>query len=224
MKKIVILGNGPSIKFLKLKNEMNTNFIGTNNIYLKKYFSNLNNQYYTAYDPRILAKKDWLKFIKNYNGNIFFPNIWRLNKELKNINKKINYSLPFSNLNTNHIIKKYKKNYCDSKDLEGTVLIEMAIPLAIALGAKDISLYGCELNYKLSSNNLTTNSYFYSNINNKNHFSHDKKSSNKWSEIQTRKMKKINLFLKSHKIYINDFSLNGKLSFLKNNKDKNLYF
>ena len=38
MKKIVILGNGPSIKFVKLFNKKNIIFIGTNNIYLKKKF------------------------------------------------------------------------------------------------------------------------------------------------------------------------------------------
>ena len=224
MKKVVILGNGPSIKFIKLQENKNTTFIGTNNIYLKKGFLALKNQYYTAYDNRFLKKKDWLNFINSFKGNIFFPKRWQFNNHFKNNSKKINFLITKFNLEKSNIIKRFKKKYCGSKDLEGTVLIEMALPLAIALGAKKIFLYGCELNYNMSDDNLNYNSYFYKNNNNNEYFDHDKKSSLKWSQIQVKKIKNINLFLKSYDIKIIDFSLYGRLSFLRDIDENSLYF
>lgn len=223
MKKIVILGNGPSIKFVKLFNKKNTIFIGTNNIYLKKNFSFLNNQYYTVYDKRFLKKRDWFNFLKSYRGNIFLPKNWQLKKNIKNKFNKLNFLFPNYNSNKKNLIKKFKKKYCNSKDLEGTVLIEMAIPLAIALGANKILLYGCELNYKLVNNKLNYNSYFYPKINNKEYFDHNKKTSQTWSKIQVDKIKNINLFLKLSNIRIIDFSLYGKLSYLRTNDEKCFY-
>ena len=224
MKKVVILGNGPSIKFIKLQENKNTTFIGTNNIYLKKGFLALKNQYYTAYDNRFLKKKDWLNFINSFKGNIFFPKRWQFNNHFKNNSKKINFLITKFNLEKSNIIKRFKKKYCGSKDLEGTVLIEMALPLAIALGAKKIFLYGCELNYNMTDDNLNYNSYFYKNNNNNEYFDHDKKSSLKWSQIQVKKIKNINLFLKSYDIKIIDFSLYGRLSFLRDIDENSLYF
>ncbi len=224
MKKVVILGNGPSIKFIKLQENKNTTFIGTNNIYLKKGFLALKNQYYTAYDNRFLKKKDWLNFINSFKGNIFFPKRWQFNNHFKNNSKKINFLITKFNLEKSNIIKRFKKKYCGSKDLEGTVLIEMALPLAIALGAKKIFLYGCELNYNMTDDNLNYNSYFYKKNNNNEYFDHDKKSSLKWSQIQVKKIKNINLFLKSYDIKIIDFSLYGRLSFLRDIDENSLYF
>lgn len=224
MKKVVILGNGPSIKFIKLLENRNITFIGTNNIYLKKSFLTLKNQYYTAYDDRFLKKKDWFNFIKSFKGNIFFPLRWQFNNHFKNNSKKINFLITKFNLDKSNIIKRFKKKYCGSKDLEGTVLIEMAIPLAIALGANKIFLYGCELNYNMTDDNLNYNSYFYKKTNNKKYFNHNKKSSLKWSQIQVKKIKNINLFLKSYDIKIIDFSLYGRLSFLRDINENSLYF
>ena len=111
MKKVVILGNGPSIKFIKLQENKNTTFIGTNNIYLKKGFLALKNQYYTAYDNRFLKKKDWLNFINSFKGNIFFPKRWQFNNHFKNNSKKINFLITKFNLEKSNIIKRFKKKY-----------------------------------------------------------------------------------------------------------------
>ena len=60
------------------------------------------------------------------------------------------------------MVNKFTEKFCNQKDLFGTVVIEMAIPLALFLKAKHIVvLYGCEFDYKLKKNKLTNKSYFY---------------------------------------------------------------
>jgi hypothetical protein len=194
-----ILGNGPSLKFFKLKNISNNFIIGTNNIFYLNQFNLINNEknFYTAYDERFFKKgvKDWLKQVKNFKGKVFFPPYWKNKKELDHI-KNINFSLPKKNFN---LVQNYMKLFSNSDDLKSSVIITSAIPLALSLKADLINLYGCEFRYKLNKySKLTKDSYFYKN---KNYgFEHSKKTEELWSKIQYNKLKKIKLFLSNHNV------------------------
>jgi hypothetical protein len=211
---VSILGNGPSIKFFKGCSSHNNLIIGTNNIFYLKQFNIFNplNTFYTVYEERFFKNKKtkiWLNQVKNFKGEVFFPNDWKNRVELKNI-PNINFSLPRSN---EKIIKNYLKMFCDKKDLKSSVIIECAIPLAISLKAKLINLYGCEFKYKLDNKaNLTKNSYFYTQKNDG--FEHTKKSEKIWSEIQYLKLKRIKIFLTKHDIVLRDMTINGRLKFI----------
>jgi hypothetical protein len=210
---VSILGNGPSIKFFKGCSSHNNLIIGTNNIFYLKQFNILNplNTFYTVYEERFFKKKSriWLDQVKNFKGKAFFPNYWKNRIELRNIHN-IKFSLPRSN---EQLIKNYLKMFCDKKDLKSSVIIECAIPLAISLKAKLISLYGCEFKYKLDKKeNLSKNSYFYNHKNDE--FEHTKKTEKIWSEIQNLKLKKIKIFLAEHDIALKDMTINGSLKFI----------
>ena len=194
MKKIIILGNGPSIKKINLNDFKKEIVIGTNNIYLKKKFINIKNSYYTIYDKRFFnpIEKKLKNFLKNFRGKIYLPNKYK--KEVEEIIKKEN----FFKVTKNTLAKQFTKKFCDQKDLFGTVIIEMAIPLALFLKAKHIVLYGCEFDYKLKKDKLTSKSYFY-NIKSKKNFDHTAISSRKWSLHQIKSLKKIQFFLKKNK-------------------------
>jgi hypothetical protein len=210
---ISILGNGPSIKFFKQYSKPNNLIIGTNNIFFLKQFNILNpsNTFYTVYDERFLKKKTqiWINQIKNFKGKVFFPDNWKNRIEFKNTHN-IKFSLPKSN---EVLIKNYLRMFCDKKDLKSSVIIECAIPLAIAFKPKLINLYGCEFKYKLDRDaNLTKNSYFYSHENKL--FEHTKNSEKSWTEIQNFKLKKIKTFLAEHNIVLKDMTINGNLKFI----------
>jgi len=210
MKKIIILGNGPSIKEIDLNDFKKEIVIGTNNIYLKRKFTNIKNSYFTIYDKRFFnpIEKKLKNFLKKFRGKIYLPNKYK--KKVKKIIKKEN----FFKGTKNRLVNEFTKKFCNQKDLFGTVVIEMAIPLALFLKAKHIVLYGCEFDYKLKKNKLTNKSYFY-NIKSKKNFDHNEISSRKWSLHQIKSFKKIQLFLKKNKILIEDKTKNGKLNFLK---------
>jgi len=212
MKKIIILGNGPSIKKINFNNFKKEVVIGTNNIYLKKKFNEIKNAYYTIYDKRFFnpIEVQLKNFLKKFKGKIYLPNKYK-----KKVTKIIKKNVIFDNTK-NKLANKFAKKFCNQKDLLGTVIIEMAIPLALLLKAKHIVLYGCEFDYKLKKNRLTNSSYFY-NVKPKKKFDHDEISSKKWSKHQIKSFKKIRLFLKKNNILIEDKTLNGKLTFLKKN-------
>ena len=157
MKKIIILGNGPSIKKINFNNFKKEIVIGTNNIYLKKKFNEIKNAYYTIYDKRFFnpIEVQLKNFLKKFKGKIYLPNKYK-----KKVTKIIKKNVIFDNTK-NKLANKFAKKFCNQKDLLGTVIIEMAIPLALLLKAKHIVLYGCEFDYKLKKNRLTNSSYFY---------------------------------------------------------------
>lgn len=208
-----ILGNGPSLKFFKTSDNINNLIIGTNNIfYLNQFnFIKQKNKFYTVYDERFFNKGfvKWIHQIKKFKGKIFFPKVWKNKKELKNI-KNINYSLPKKNFN---LVKNYLKLFHNVDDLKSSVIINSAIPLALSLNVKSISLYGCEFRYRLDINSkLTTRSYYY---NQKNYgFEHTRVTEQLWSDIQCQKLKKIKLFLLDNKVTLKDMSIYGKLKFM----------
>ena len=208
-----IFGNGPSLKFFKLKNISNNFIIGTNNIFYLNQFNLINNEknFYTAYDERFLKKgnKDWLNQVKNFKGKVFFPQSWKNLKELNKI-KKINFSLPKKNFN---LVQSYMKLFSNSDDLKSSVIITSAIPLALSLEVDLINLYGCEFKYNLDKNSkLTKNSYFYKKENYG--FEHSKKTEKLWSKIQYNKLKKIKSFLNNHNVALKDMTINGNLKFI----------
>lgn len=210
MDRIIILGNGPSIKKLNFKVLKKEVVIGTNNIFLNKKFSKIKNSYFTIYDKRFFnpIKEPLKKFIKKFKGNIYIPHKYK--KEITKIKKQ---KIIFDNKNLK-IQKSFKKKFCNQKDLLGTVIIEMAIPLALYLKVKKIILYGCEFDYKLKNNQLSNKSYFYkSNLNQQ--FDHNQFTAKKWSEHQIRNFKKVNIFLKKNNIKLEDTTPGGKLFFLK---------
>ena len=75
MKKIIILGNGPSIKKIDLNDFKKEIVIGTNNIYFKRKFTNIKNAYFTIYDKRFFnpIEKKLKNFLKKFKGKIYLP-------------------------------------------------------------------------------------------------------------------------------------------------------
>jgi len=211
MLSVSILGNGPSVKFFKNFLFDSDLLIGTNNIfYLRDFFRTKKNKIFTAYDDRLLKNKEWTENVLKFKQKIYFPPEWINHKKFTQ-KKNIYYNLPKMN---NLIVFKYLKLFSDKIDLKTSVILEKAIPLAIACGATRINLFGCEFNYKIDNqNNQTSKTYFYSKKNSE--FEHTKKSESIWSELQIRKLKIINKFLLCHNIIIKDFSFSGKLCFLK---------
>ena len=88
MERIIILGNGPSIKKLNfdiLKKEF---VIGTNNIFLNKNFLKIKNSYFTVYDKRFFnpINKPLKEFFLNFKGFIYIPRKYK--KEIMKIKKQ----------------------------------------------------------------------------------------------------------------------------------------
>jgi hypothetical protein len=213
MLSVSILGNGPSIKFYRKKNSFNDLIIGTNNIFYLKQFNLIKqeNNYYTAYDERFFKKgfENWTHHLERFKGKIFFPSSWKNKKELKNL-KKINYCLPKHNYN---LVRDYLKMFSSTDDLKSSVVINSAIPLALSLKAKLISLYGCEFRYKLDKDSkLTGSSYFYKEKNIG--FDHTRSTEKIWTNIQLQQLRKIKSFLGKHNIVLRDMTINGSLKFI----------
>jgi len=214
-KKIIILGNGPSIKKFQFKSIKNSFVIGTNNLIYSKIFSQNKNHIYTAYDPSFFKKKNinWINAINRSKCKIYFS---KKNKIL--ISKKLKIKInDFDLLIKNKFVKRFIKIFSNKKKLMSTVIIERAIPIAIDLAIKNeishIKLYGCEFNYFLKKNgNLSNKSYFYGK--NNNFFEHTKVSADKWREFNVNQFKKIKVFLNNFEVFISDKTPNGSLNFL----------
>ena len=215
-KKIIILGNGPSIKKFQFKSIKNSLIIGTNNLIYNKLFSQNKNYIYTAYDKSFFKNNiNWLNAINKSRCKIFFSKKDK-NLVLNNLKIKIkNFDL----LKTETKVKNFLNKFSTKKSLMSTVIIERALPLAIYLALKNkisvINLFGCEYNYFLKKNgSLSYRSYFYRKKNI--FFKHTIHTSEKWKLVNIRKFLKIKSYLKNLKIKIIDNTKNGSLNFLNN--------
>lgn len=210
MNKISIIGNGPSIKNLKLYKLKNSFIIGTNNIIKKKEFLLNKNYFFCAYDEGLLKDETWIKKYFEFKGKSFL--------DFKYKNKTdYNFKKSFKNIKAEKLVKNFLKKFGDRRKAVGTIVVEMAIPIAIYLAKrhkiKEIYLYGCEFNYKLKNNKLSNKSYFY-NSSKKVGFKHTLKSSEIWKKNNIIKFKKIKIFLLKEKIKIYDKTPKGSLNFL----------
>lgn len=210
MNKISIIGNGPSIKNLKLSKLKNSFIIGTNNILKKKSFLLNKNYFFCAYDEGLLEDKTWIKNFLKFKGKTFLDFDYK---------KKTDYNFKknFRDIKKEKLVRSFLKKFKDRRRAVGTVIVEMAIPIAIYLARRynisKVYLYGCEFNYKLKNKKLSNHSYFYNSAKNVG-FKHTFKSSESWKKNNILKFKKIKLFLSKEKISIYDKTPKGSLNFL----------
>ena len=211
MKKILLIGNGPSIKNLKLYKLKNSFIVGTNNIIKKKEFLSNKNYYFCAYDEGLLEDKTWIKNFLKFKGKSF------LDFEHRKKKSDFFFKKNFKKIKEEKLVRSFLKKFGDRRRTTGTVIVEMAIPIAIYLAKRykisEIYLYGCEFNYKLKNKKLSNQSYFYNSVRNVG-FKHTFKSSESWKKNNILKFKKIKIFLSKEKINICDKTPKGSLNFI----------
>lgn len=164
-----ILGAGPSLKYYDFDD--NTPCIFTNSLIRHPSFLERSDSIFVAHEPRIFTNE----FLKHYS-KISGAKCAFIGGKLVDLMKKEN--LKFIDIEnvvlTNDLSKEiYEEAKCINEFLKNVVL-DYAVPLSIALGFENITLFGCDFSY----GETNKPEYFVNNVGN---YEHTYQSAKKWS-------------------------------------------
>jgi len=157
-----VLGSGPSIKRQDLRPLKHQTTFCTNWFLNHPDMNEIDINYYCACDDRFVSPEpnlQWVQAVCRYKfQRIFLPEDW------------LTHLLPFDNITyipfhrgeKVALLREFSTNF-QRGFLDGdTVIISMCLPLAMAMGFKEIVLLGCDCTYGIADRGDTNDAYFYS--------------------------------------------------------------
>ena len=190
---VKILGSGPSLSLFDfIKDTKNCKILYCNSLIYKNKFREIDNATYVAHDKRLYCP-EFVEKIKSISHKVIIEG------DLKQIFIQNKISLKNKTVIRN---KKFLGNHLFQKmenipDLERNVVLDLALPTALGLGAKNIELFGCDFDYFLSGNNKPGYA-----VKNKGRFDHTYESAQIWAKRSSIFFQKITDFFSNHNISI----------------------
>ncbi len=201
-----ILGNGPSLakyEFVKYRNVLT---IGTNRLLFVDRFWQCTSPVFCFSEERLLKDKVFIDLVVQKSRNY---KVFASDKIISGINK-----LGFDGkhiqsvdkiLQSFNLLQKFRKQFPVPGELEKTVVIDVAIPVALMYQCADIVFFGCEFSYGNKNQNVSKNpDYFLQR--DEFIFDHSNQSAINWSDINVQRMIDIKKWLIFFSIHLYDES------------------
>ncbi len=137
-----IAGNGPSLDMDRLTGNLDATLIVTNRLIWCSEVINLGDSIYACGDMRFLDSEAWISEVRSLGPRTYLADALKaaLDKLGPNSSKVIDWS-------ANDVIRNFRTRFIAPSDLLHNVVLDVAVPVAIALGATDIRLFGCDFTY-----------------------------------------------------------------------------